>query len=229
MAKQCSECGVFQRRIITPDGENWLCLTCPDSPVFDALTDARETLDLDPRTDMSAFAFGVADALTTSDAAIGRSPRVIAAACLYIGSILAADPYDQQTIADAAGVSASSLRRSTNGDILYRELYEATDYPDAYPLDDPDPHDAVDLAGWRSHLEAAGNSPSSVKTAVSDVRRFAVWYDGDGTPEPADVAAWLANQARQEYAPATIERRYESMQQYFEWAGLGDLRQRHPA
>lgn len=223
MAEQCDDCGVFKRRIMTPDGEDWLCLNCATDPIFDALTETREALDLDPRTDTCAFAFGIANALAGTQVVSGRSPRVVAAACLYSGSIIAIEKIDQKDIAEAAGISASALRRSTNGTILYRELYEATDYPDTYPLES-DPNDAVDLEGWRKHLRST-NKATSAKTAVSDVRRFAVWYDGEGDPEPGDVAAWLANQARQGYAPATIERRYESVQQYFEWADIGEIRE----
>lgn len=228
MAEQCPECGVFMRRVFTPDGEEWLCLNCPDDPIFDALTEAREALHLDPRTDTCAFAFGIADALVGSEVVSRLSPKVVAASCLYIGSILAVEKIDQSDVADAAGVSAVSLRRSTNGVMLYQKLYEATDFPDAYVLD-PDPHESIDLDGWRAHLEGTGMKGTAVKTAVSNVRRFAIWYDGDGDPEAVDVAAWMANQARQENAPSTIRRSYESLQQYFEWAGLGELRSRKPA
>lgn len=226
--EQCPNCGVFMRRTIEPDGsEGWLCLTCPDDAVLDAVTAAREALGLDPRSETCAFAFGLADALAGSQAASGRSPSVVAAACLYLGSRLADDKYGQEEVADAAGTSASALRRSTDGTILYRELYDATDYPTTFPLK-ADPHPVIDLDGWRAHLEETSKD-TSVKTAVSDVRRFAVWYDGTGDPTPAAVARWLAHQARRGFAAPTIERRYESVQQYFAWAGLGDLRERRPA
>lgn len=236
---RCPDCGVFPRRIKTADGEARLCLNCSDDPVIAEVSALRKALDLDPRAGTCAFAFGLADALPTADEVVAETvfiegvgmerPRIVAAACIYVGSILADDRLSQTAIAEAADISEVSIRKN------YREFYDATGFAEAYgPVDrgainDDDPHAAIDLEGWRGHLEAQDLSSDAVKSDVSNVRRFAVWYDGEGDPEPGDVAAWLAQLAADGYASRTIENRYDNLRRYFEWAGLGELKVRRKA
>lgn len=239
MTERCPVCGLSQQRIRTPDGgEAWLCVNCNDHTFIDATRAVRDALELDKRVDFDAvtcaFAFGIAETLTDTPGVGSKHPDVIAASCLYLGSILARATLDdgekltQPELADAAGVSEISIRKT------YRELYEASGYADAYGeirqgrIDPGDPHPAIDVEGWRDHLEAQGNARETVKNDVSIVRRFAMWYDGADAepPDSGDVAAWLAQLAGEGFASATIEGRYETLQQYFKWADLGELRAR---
>lgn len=227
MSNACPDCGVFQRRIRTPlGGEGWLCLNCPDDPLYDAVGDIREALGIPSRgqpsgePDTAAFAFGLADALSGEQVTSGRPPRVIAASCIYLGSILADDKYAQSEITDAADLSPSVIRKH------YRELYEASGYKAHFGAIDQgsrdDTHDAIDLEGWRAYLDDH-HAPTTAKTDTSNVRRFAVWYDGEGDPTAEDVEGWLEHLADEGFAPPTIETRFDAMEHYFEWAGLGEL------
>lgn len=220
MAEHCDECGVFQRRVALVDGsEGWLCLNCSEDPVIEAVSDIRSELGLDPRDDICAFAFGLAEVQESHG-----SPRVTAASCIYLGSILAdGEKLTQAAIAEAADISTSAIRQS------YREVYESSGYADAFGeiaaggRHPEEPNPVIDVDGWRDHLEAKGATDGAVKTAASNVRRFAKWYAGEGDPTAEDVADWLEYLAGEGYSPSTINSRWADMRQYFEWAGLGEL------
>lgn len=227
MAKQCADCGTWQRRLFRADGsEDWLCVNCAREAdrVIAALDATVDELDIDARDETAWYAFGIADAIRQSAAVSGRSPAVVAAACVYLGSILADEKLTQDDVTDAADVSQSTVRDT------YRDLYDASGYADEFgPIEGGElqPEDVsvnpnIRLDVWREEIEQR-QKRESVKATVSNVRRFAYWYDGDSEPDSDDASAWLGRQAEQGYSPSTIEGRYSSLRQYFSWAGLGEL------
>lgn len=217
---RCAECGVYNRRIITADGdEARLCLNCNEESLIEAVSELREKLDLDPRDEVCAIAFGMADALVGTPPADSRRDYIVAAACLYVASIIEDDRITQPELAAVANTSTSGIRQS------YREIYDASGFEAVFGAikrgqhNPGDPHPDIDLEGFRAHLDAS-NSRKAVKSTVSDVRRFAVWYDGSALPTPDDVERWLHHLADDGFAPATIESRYQNVSQYFKWANL---------
>lgn len=227
---RCDDCGVFQQRTTEAGGsKGWLCLNCSTDPAIEAVADVRDALGLNKRIDAEArtcaFAFGLADSLANQEITHGRSPVTVAAACVYLGSILADNKLMQSEIADAAGTSTSAFRGSGSS-AHYRDLYEASGYADHFGDIEKGQRDhtnpVIDLDGWRDHLETRQNA-DTVKANVSNVRRFAVWYDGNDQPTADDAEAWLGYLADEGYAPSTIEGRYESLRDYFKWADLGAL------
>lgn len=178
------------------------------------------------RNEAPAFALGLADALADDpDAGLiaDHLRDTVAAACVYLGSILDGEKLTQDAVTDAAGVSSSALRQA------YRDLYDASGFADTYGEIGPGGtapeavNPAIDVEGWRNHLAAKGSTHGAVKTATSNVRRFAKWYEGADAPTAEDVSAWLQHLATEGYAPSTIHSRWGDIRAYFEWAGLGEL------
>lgn len=237
MAERCDDCGSFQQRTRTADGgSDWLCLNCATDPLFDAIVAIRDRLGLNKRDERDAstcaFAFGIAAELAGEQLLVGRAPSAAAAKCIYLGSILAGNDLRQADVAAAADTSTAALRGSGNAQ-HYRDLFEASGFADHYgtirqgeliaQTDPDDINESIDLDGWREHLSDRGFERSSMKAAVSNVRRFAAWYGGDGPPGAEAIEGWLSHLAEQGYAPSTIEGRWGSIRQYAEWAGVDGL------
>lgn len=207
------------RRVLTPDGEDWLCLNCNEDRNIEAVTEVREDLGLDPRDDICAYAYGIAEAIAGSEQDESRRSTIIAGAAIYLGSILAGDKITQPEISKASKTSESAIRQ------CYLDIYEQSGFEEAFgPIERGEhnpgtPNDHIRLRHFKAGMRRR-KSDKAIKSAVSDVRRFAIWYDGEDPPEPADVEAYLLHIAEEGYAPATIESRYQNLHQYFKWADL---------
>lgn len=216
MAERCPDCGRNQRKAAGPDGEFGVCLSCESEN--EVLGEVRDLVDeLFGRThgdEAAAFAFGIADSIDMEDMGwSSKSEEAVAAACVYLGSIIAGDKLTQSEI---EAVADANVTRET-----YAPIYEASGYEAHYGPIEAGKLDRVnpwfDIEAWRDHLDGLGHSKDAIKSAASNVRRFAVWYDGEGEPTAADVRGWLEDMSA-EYAPATIEGRFNALRKYLDWA-----------
>lgn len=230
MPDRCTNCGVFQRVAINPSGEYWLCTNCrSEDDVIGEVKDIIEALDL-TRTRSAAYAFGIVDAEFEDNL---QEREATPASAVYIGSILADDEakLTQKEVAEVADVGVTTIRE------YYPDVYEGArvevdgerlSFEDYYgPIKDgernpPDPHDWFEIEDWRESLGAT-HTNDAAKSAASHVRRFAVWYAGDSDPTVKDVEEFLSHLVDEEYAPSTIEGRYDALRKYFEWADAHDL------
>lgn len=216
MAERCPECGRNQRKAAGPEGNFGVCLSCQSED--EVLAEVRVLVDeLFGRThgdEAAAFAFGIADSIDMGEMGwSSKSEEAVAAACVYLGSIIAGDKLTQSEIEE---VSNANVTRET-----YAPIYEASGYEAYYgpiesgKLDRTNPW--FDIEGWRAHLDEQGHSRDAIKSAASNVRRFAVWYDGAGEPAVEDVHGWLDSMTS-EFAAATIEGRFNALRKYLDWA-----------
>lgn len=232
MAQRCDECNTFMRRIYTPSGDKgWLCKRCAqeeetvtETSIIGGVDDTLDALGVDPRDEVAYFSFGLADTLRFTEAVSGVKPHVVSAACVYLGSILAEDKFTQPEVTDAADVSTTTMRNN------YHDLFDASGFAETYGYiqngelrsEDQTVNPNIHLDEWSESLEDR-QVKESLKATVSNVRRFAYWYDGDDEPTSDDVREWLSVLASEGFSPATIEARYSSLKQYFRWRGLGEL------
>lgn len=218
MPERCGECGTFMRKAKAPAGDYWLCTNCgSDDPLLRAVKEIVADLGL-TREDTGAFAFGLADAVDFDEIFTdNKSAQVVAAACVYVASILAENKLTQPDVAEVASVSVTSIRDT------HSKIYDGSGFAEHYgPIKagkrDPDePNPWFDIDGWREHL-ASNHSKDAIKASASNVRRFAVWYDGDGKPSVGSVRGWLAYMVDEGFAPTTIEGRFNALRKYLEWA-----------
>lgn len=223
MAERCPDCNVYMRKVKHPEtGEGWLCTNCGiDDPILEKTKEVLEELER-TRGETGALAFALAQDVA-GEVGDNLDDETVAAGCVYLASIMAGDKLNQPHVGEAAGVGQVTVRKH------YKDIYEASGWEEHFgPIErgelaeEETPHDSIDLDGWAEHTRDR-NSDAAAKASLSDLRRFAVWYDGDGDPDAEDVSAWLAHLASEGYAPATLERRYGTLRQYFAWAGLGEL------
>lgn len=216
MAERCPDCGRNQRKAVGPEGDFGVCLSCESEN--EILAEVRTLVDeLFGRThgdEAVAFAFGLADNIDMEDMGwSSKSEEAVAAACVYLGSIIAGDKLTQSEIEE---VSDANVTRET-----YAPIYEASGYEAHYgpieagKLDRTNPW--FDIEGWRAYQDEQGHSKNAIKSAASNVRRFAIWYDGDGEPTVDDVRGWLDSMT-EEYAADTIEGRFNALRKYLDWA-----------
>lgn len=220
MAERCGDCGTFKRTARGPSGDYWLCATCEseeDEVISSVKEIVTELFGKEGREDTAAIAFGLADAIDFEDLfSSGKSAEGVAAACVYVASILAGEKITQPEIAEIADVSVTSIRDT------HQTVYRGSGFEDHYgPIEggelDPDqPHPWFDVDGWKDRL-LEDHSPNAAKASASNVRRFAVWYEGDGPPTEADVRAWFDHLVDEDFAPSTIEGRYNALRNYMGW------------
>ena len=72
---------------------------------------------------------------------------------------------------------------------------------------------------WMRSLRAAGRSPATLDAYRTDVGHFAAWYGSDDIEKAtnADVEKFVLACLDRGLAPATVARRYRSLQQLFRW------------
>lgn len=72
---------------------------------------------------------------------------------------------------------------------------------------------------WLRSLKAARRSPATLAAYRADVEQFAAWYGSDevDAATKADVEKFIVACIDRGLAPATVARRYRSLQQLFRW------------
>jgi site-specific recombinase XerD len=74
------------------------------------------------------------------------------------------------------------------------------------------------LDSWERHLLAKNRSTATVHAYLTDARTFGRWLGHDVTnTRQADVEGFLAANAREGLAAATVARRYRSLRQLYRW------------
>lgn len=75
------------------------------------------------------------------------------------------------------------------------------------------------LETFRSHLQHAERSPSTIEKYLRSIRAFACWLNGRTVTKDA-VAAWKSHLVARSYAPAPSTRHCQPSTAYFSiWAG----------
>lgn len=78
---------------------------------------------------------------------------------------------------------------------------------------------------FRSHLQHAERSPSTIEKYLRSVRVFACWLNGRTVTKDA-VAAWKAHLVAQSYAPVTVNAALSALNSLFQYLGWEDCRVR---
>lgn len=71
---------------------------------------------------------------------------------------------------------------------------------------------------FRSHLQHAERSPSTIEKYLRSVRVFACWLNGRTVTKDA-VAAWKAHLVAQSYAPVTVNAALSALNSLFQYLG----------
>ena len=78
---------------------------------------------------------------------------------------------------------------------------------------------------FRSHLQHAERSPSTIEKYLRSVRVFSCWLNGRTVTKDA-VAAWKSHLVAQSYAPVTVNAALSALNSLFQYLGWEDCRVR---
>ena len=81
------------------------------------------------------------------------------------------------------------------------------------------------LETFRSHLQHAERSPSTIEKYLRSIRAFACWLNGRTVTKDA-VAAWKSHLVARSYAPVTVNAALSALNSLFQYLGWEDCRVR---
>ena len=81
------------------------------------------------------------------------------------------------------------------------------------------------LETFRSHLQHAERSPSTIEKYLRSIRAFACWLNGRTVTKDA-VAAWKSHLIARSYAPVTVNAALSALNSLFQYLGWEDCRVR---
>lgn len=81
------------------------------------------------------------------------------------------------------------------------------------------------LETFRSHLQHAERSPSTIEKYLRSIRAFACWLNGRTVTKDA-VAAWKSHLIARSYAPVNVNAALSALNSLFQYLGWEDCRVR---